>query len=216
VDEAEAQQLVGALRAGEPCAVFTAHLDAVLAWLARPDASSLEPLNAALSASGLPRERAGESAYQLLDAVVLAHDGVWPGHVLGLPEDASPERLRRRYRLMLSVYHPDRHPNRPAFATLRAERINRAYRLVRGPRVDVRARRAWERSRAARAPRHSLVHDNGASAWPPAASRGRLGTSGWGLAPGRWGCASWLQRRLVQAMIAACLVLAALVLFDLR
>ncbi len=55
--------------------------------------------------------------------------------VLGLPAHASPEQIKRRYRILVKTWHPDRFASDPAAqaeATDRLSHINRAYHLLAG------------------------------------------------------------------------------------
>ncbi len=54
-----------------------------------------------------------------------------PYRVLGLERGASQEAIKRRWRLLMQIYHPDRHPDRPEWVTERAKQINEAYALLR-------------------------------------------------------------------------------------
>ncbi|OOZ44795.1 J domain-containing protein [Solemya velum gill symbiont] len=53
--------------------------------------------------------------------------------VLGLNSDASPEQLRQRYRLMMALFHPDRHIADDSWVQACATQINNTYtRLKKG------------------------------------------------------------------------------------
>lgn len=54
--------------------------------------------------------------------------------VLGLPEDATPDTIRRQYRRLMATYHPDRTLSLPAAErrrmTARAAEISEAYAIL--------------------------------------------------------------------------------------
>jgi hypothetical protein len=55
--------------------------------------------------------------------------------VLGLPSRATPEQIKRRYRILVKMWHPDRFASDPAAqaeASDRLTHINRAYRMLSG------------------------------------------------------------------------------------
>ena len=80
--------------------------------------------------------------------------------LLGVPEDAPPDQIRRAYRALVKSWHPDRFvtcPSRQAEATVLLRRINAAYACLMAPgqwRMDrpgtvttsPRARRRVQRS----------------------------------------------------------------------
>ena len=80
-----------------------------------------------------------------------------PYRTLGIPRDATPEELKRRWRELAREHHPDRAagdlPEQERL-TGRMARINAAYDVLRDPvrraRYDASpsARRAWEQDRA--------------------------------------------------------------------
>ncbi|MBI5378929.1 MAG: J domain-containing protein, partial [Nitrospirae bacterium] len=54
-----------------------------------------------------------------------------PYRVLGLDRNASQEAIKRRWRLLMQIYHPDRYPDPPDWVAERAKQINEAYTLLR-------------------------------------------------------------------------------------
>ncbi len=52
--------------------------------------------------------------------------------ILGVPRDASPDEIKRRYRELVMKYHPDLHKNDPEAAKRMAE-INEAYEVLSNP-----------------------------------------------------------------------------------
>ncbi|MBK5964287.1 hypothetical protein CCR95_09360, partial [Thiocystis minor] len=81
----------------------------------------------AIRQAGLSRRQAAARAYELLDQWLFADSDRPSPRTLGLPPDADPTLAKQRYRRLIQVYHPDRHPTRVAWATHRTERINLAF-----------------------------------------------------------------------------------------
>ncbi len=52
--------------------------------------------------------------------------------ILGVPRDASPDEIKKRYRELVMKYHPDLHKNDPEAAKRMAE-INEAYEVLSNP-----------------------------------------------------------------------------------
>jgi hypothetical protein len=74
------------------------------------------------------------------EPATLAPDSPWV--VLGLRPGASPEDVRRRYRLLSRVWHPDRFADGPAELRAEAEimmaRLNRAHNALNGQTATAR------------------------------------------------------------------------------
>lgn len=88
-----------------------------------------------------------------------------PFEVLGLPVDASAERIRRRYRELVSRHHPDRAatgtPEQRKAAHDRMASITAAFRMVDDPDELERFRRlerARQRGSRSAEPGHDGVH----------------------------------------------------------
>jgi curved DNA-binding protein CbpA len=68
--------------------------------------------------------------------------------ILDVPRNASSEEIKRAYRQQVSRYHPDRYaqksPPEQAYASLRTQRINEAYRVL----SDFKARTAYNRGQS--------------------------------------------------------------------
>lgn len=141
--------------------VLAAHLEPVLTWLASADAAT--PIGRALSRRGIDAAQGRRRALALLETLLFG-SGDEPARVLALAPGASADVLRRRYRLLMRVYHPDVHDEDPAWLTERSERIIRAYaearrsRPVRRPArpVAMRVRHRSGRRRRARGLRFAL------------------------------------------------------------
>ncbi|WP_432050628.1 J domain-containing protein [Verrucosispora sp. NA02020] len=61
-------------------------------------------------------------------------DGQDPYLLLGVTKDSTPTQIRERYRILVQVWHPDRHQSSPenvrAEATRQMQQINAAYKLL--------------------------------------------------------------------------------------
>ena len=213
----DAARAIAACLCEDGCAApVMAHLDAVLAWLIQPERPSSRPLDEAILEAGLTREQAVERAYGLLDELLLGLPAEAPEETLGLKGETDPGVIKQRYRRLIAVYHPDRHPAHSADLNRRTERINRAYRLVM--QRDASADSEWSGGAArARSPRPSAK----ASAAPPAwTSRSddfdRRPPPGLHARPHAGALArhdaSLIQRRLIQAMVLGCAALLAILL----
>jgi hypothetical protein len=119
--------LVRALSAGRLTPALESHLDALLLWLANPGNPRATDVDQALSHANVSRRQASARAYTLLDQLLFADPERPSPRTLGLPPDADPILVKRRYRRLIQVYHPDRHPTRITWATYRTERINLAF-----------------------------------------------------------------------------------------
>ena len=194
------------------------HLDAVLAWLIQPERPSSRPLDDAIRAAGLTREQAVERAYSLFDLLLLGMPVEAPEETLGLKGETDPGVIKQRYRRLIAIYHPDRHPARSADLNRRTERINRAYRQLMQRHAG--GDEDWTGGAArARSSRPSVKASPVPPAWTaPAADLGRRPPRGSHVrplsgAPVRRD-ASLIQRRLIQAMVLGCAALLAILLLE--
>lgn len=170
-------QLARALAAGRLTPTLESHLDALLLWLSNPDNPHATEVGSALRRAGLSQRQAATRAYALLDRWLFADPDQPSPRTLGLPADADPTLAKQRYRRLIQVYHPDRHPTQVAWATHRTERINLAFDAHR------RGANGWTNRSVAAAPTagaHS-PRDSVAPAW---------------IAPTLW---SWLIQSLEMA-----------------
>ncbi|WP_296701995.1 DnaJ domain-containing protein [Thiocapsa sp. UBA6158] len=213
----DAARAVAACLCEHLCAApVMAHLDAVLAWLIQPERPSSRTLDDAILKVGLTREQAVERAYGLLDELLLAVPAEAPDETLGLKGETDPAVIKQRYRRLIAIYHPDRHPARSADLNRRTERINRAYRLLMQRHAGGDA--DWTGGGArARSFRPSVRVSPVAPAWRARAEDpGRrpspaLHARPYPSAPARRD--AWLiQRRLIQAMVLCCAALVAILL----
>ncbi|MFD2111848.1 DnaJ domain-containing protein [Thiorhodococcus fuscus] len=125
------RQIAKSLESGRPSRAIETHLDALLLWLANPDNPRAGDLDRAIGATRLDRGRAATRAYQLLDQALFPTDRHPSAATLGLPQDADQDLAKQRYRRLIQVYHPDRHPDKTAWATLHTEQLNRAFDAFR-------------------------------------------------------------------------------------
>lgn len=219
----DAARAIAACLCEDGCAApVTAHLDAVLAWLIQPARPSSRPLDEAILEAGLTREQAVERAYGLLDELLLGVPAEapeeTPEETLGLKGETDPMVIKQRYRRLIAVYHPDRHPARSADLNRRTERINRAYRLLMQRHADGDA--AWTGGGVrARSPRPSAGASPVPPAWTaPAEDSGRRPPRGLHARPYPGAPtprdASLIERRLIQTMVLGCAALLAILLLD--
>lgn len=124
------QQLAQTLNNGRLTPVLNTHLDTLLLWLSHPEHPQVAPLAQALEHTGLSRATAVRQAYSLLDQLLFSGQVQAPS-TLGLAANTPPDRAKQRYRRLIQVYHPDRHAQRPLWATQRTERINLAFNAQR-------------------------------------------------------------------------------------
>ena len=69
-----------------------------------------------------------------------------PYQVLGISHDATPEEIKKAYRMLAKKYHPDLHPNDPE-ASRRMNEINEAYDMLQHPEKYEAKRAQQERNR---------------------------------------------------------------------
>ena len=157
--ESQASAVVDALLDAPATAALTAHLDDVLAWLAQGPAAE-GAIGRELEGRSLDPRHVRSLALGRLDEFLFV-DGRGPLRALGLPSDASRDRVKLRYRLLMRVYHPDRMGDSADSFGDRAARINDAYHEYvreagrrRAPRPARPVAAAWRRSAASRASAH--------------------------------------------------------------
>ncbi|MGQ9830424.1 MAG: hypothetical protein ACUVQI_02200 [Thermochromatium sp.] len=146
-------QLAKALASGRPNLALELHLDTLLIWLNNPDHPRVAELERAIAQQRLTRDQARANAYRLLDQLLFAGDTPPTPVTLGFLAGTEATRAKQRYRRLMQVYHPDRHPERTAWATRRTEQINRAFAAFqRGETGATRrgSRKAEERPGATR------------------------------------------------------------------
>ncbi|MGH2456406.1 MAG: J domain-containing protein [Candidatus Limnocylindria bacterium] len=76
----------------------------------------------------------------------MAHHTMDPYAVLGVPRDATAQRVAQAFRRLAKQHHPDLHPD--AVTSERMRRINQAWHILSNParraRYDNRASRPWQ------------------------------------------------------------------------
>lgn len=126
-DRARIERLVRALREDMLPNLSDREIELVLGWLAGsqsgPDADGMKDL---LGAAGEDRALTSQLLQQL-DAV-LFRDGRLGLNAAGLAALRDPSLARRRFRLLLSAFHPDRMQWHADWLTPRFQAINQAYR----------------------------------------------------------------------------------------
>lgn len=125
------QEVAKSLSAGRPVPTLETHLDALLLWLSNPENPRAAELDRAIARARLSRSRGAERAYRILDALLFSASDRPSTATLGLAADVDPVLAKQRYRRLVQVYHPDRHPERTAWATHRADQLNRAFDAYR-------------------------------------------------------------------------------------
>lgn len=121
------QQVAKSLSTGRGSPAVEAHLDALLLWLSNPEHPRAADLDRAIGRRHLSRRAAARRAFQILDGLLFDGPEGAADLALGLPDDADPANIKRRYRRLVQVYHPDRHPERTNWATRRTDLLNRAF-----------------------------------------------------------------------------------------
>lgn len=112
---------------------------AFLEILNKPE-SSENQIQLANSLSAAPKEL--REAALFLVKQLLFREGADYYQVLGLVKESSSDDIRRRYRQLIALFHPDRNPEGEAWDQLYASRINEAYNtLKKGDK-----RRAYDRT----------------------------------------------------------------------
>ena len=54
-------------------------------------------------------------------------------HILGVPQNASDEQIKKAYRKLAMQYHPDRNPDKEKWANEKFKEINEAYAVLGDP-----------------------------------------------------------------------------------
>ncbi|MGY6587788.1 MAG: hypothetical protein ACXIUB_05800 [Wenzhouxiangella sp.] len=110
-------------------------LDLLLSWLGSSGQSSRASRLAALLGPPAANEQQLREIYYWLDSVLFDQDQL-DALRAGVDRQRPDKERRRRFRLLLSVFHPDRHPELSDWLTLRSQRINLAYTAYRRERSE--------------------------------------------------------------------------------
>ncbi|NEV61804.1 DnaJ domain-containing protein [Thiorhodococcus minor] len=121
------QQVAKSLSTGRDSPAIETHLDALLLWLSNPEHPRVGDLDRAIGRRHLSRQEAARRAFRILDGLLFDRPEGRVNLRLGLPDDADPAHIKGRYRRLVQVYHPDRHPERTKWATRRTDLLNRAF-----------------------------------------------------------------------------------------
>lgn len=134
-DELPVTGLIESLQNGLPRDLDEQEVAALLGWIA---SSSRNPgaqvLSDALGSSGENEALTGH-AFSLLDEAIFAGETLLTGPA-GVSEEREHDARRRRYRLLLSAFHPDRYPARADWLTSRSQVITRAYARFKTGQID--------------------------------------------------------------------------------
>jgi len=131
----DVRSLITALRQRNWLALDAGQLGLLLSWLGRSEASpELTLLEKDLGKAGSD-DALLESAFALLDALLFEADRLREG-VAGVGPDRDWDQRRRRFRLLLGVFHPDRYPDHAEWMTSRSQIITRAYGQFKAGKTD--------------------------------------------------------------------------------
>ncbi len=118
--------LISALEERNWLALDPAHLALLLGWMGRGERSEdLIRLERRIGRAG-EDDKLLETAFELLDALLFDSERLRE-QVAGVGTAQTMEQRRKRYRLLLSVFHPDRYPAKTEWLTVRSQVITRAY-----------------------------------------------------------------------------------------
>lgn len=197
-------QIAKALASGRPTLALELHLDALLVWLSNPDNPRAAELARAIERQRLARDQASASAYRLLDQQLFTGDVPPSPAALGFAPGTEAKCAKQRYRRLMQVYHPDRHPDCTAWATRRTEQINRAFAAFqRGePGMARTGARKGQGHRDAEKPSTWRLPP----AWLPTALRDPIAPV-WVWTHDRWVALTRLQQRLLNTAAIAFVLL---------
>lgn len=193
-------QIAKALASARPTLALELHLDALLVWLSNPDNPRVAELERAIGQQRLAREQASASAYRLLDQQLFAGEAPPSPVALGFLPGTEATRAKQRYRRLMQVYHPDRHPDRIAWATRRTEQINRAFAAFQ--RGEAGATRAGTRKGQGRRGTAKPSSRRLPPAWIPPVLRDSIAPA-WVWTHDRWVALTPIQQRLLSTVAIA-------------
>jgi hypothetical protein len=197
-------QIAKALATERPTLALELHLDALLVWLSNPDNPRVAELERAIGRQRLARDQAGASAYRLLDRQLFADETAPPPATLGFVPGTAATQAKQRYRRLMQVYHPDRHPERTAWATRRTEQINRAFAAFQRGETGTAhagARRGQAHREASKPSNRRLP-----PAWLPPALRDLIAPV-WVWTHDRWLALTPIQQRLSSTAAIICVLM---------
>ena len=126
MSRAEVEHLIRALDKRLPLALLDDDVAALLGWIASSTRNpGARALNEALGPASKNEAITGH-AFALLDRALFDQGRLLP-EAAGVAAKREHDARRRRYRLLLSAFHPDRYPARSAWLTERSQIITRAY-----------------------------------------------------------------------------------------
>jgi len=138
VTESALKHLVDGLRADQSLDLDDDQVSALLSWLG----GSKRDSNAQFLRSQLGDPGEDESiratAFEQLDLALFDGDRMLV-RAAGVADNRDDRERRRRFRLLLSVFHPDRFPARADWLTSRLQIVNRAYSEFKAGRLDEEA-----------------------------------------------------------------------------
>jgi hypothetical protein len=122
----ETRTLIDAISDGNHLRLVEHEIAGLLSWLAGSSSGRVaRALKQTFDSPGRDA-RATERAFRLLDHALFDHQALREDKA-GVGRDRSRDERRRRYRLLLSAFHPDRYPDRADWLTERSQIITIAY-----------------------------------------------------------------------------------------
>ena len=122
----DTKTLIDALKDGNHLRLVEHEVAGLLAWLAGSTRSRVAASIQSCFGDAGRDGQATERAFQLLDHSLFDPQGLREDRA-GVGPDRSQDERRRRYRLLLSAFHPDRYPDRASWLTERSQIITIAY-----------------------------------------------------------------------------------------
>jgi hypothetical protein len=143
-----ADNLIETLRSRHQYQLIDQDVSALLAWLSRSsNKPEAQPLIAALGEAG-DWPAMTEKAYRLLDETLFI-DGRLDARAAGVDTGRSDSERRRRFRLLLSAFHPDRQESMADWLNKRSQTLTRAYSEFKSGRSDTMPAEHSSRDRVA-------------------------------------------------------------------
>lgn len=139
-------ELVDSIFSGKISPVVTDQFDALLRWLGGRTTPDALAIDSELKRRDVDIEEAARLALVLLEKLLFENRDN-PYTVLGLSLSASEEKVEKRYKRLVSIFHPDRQYADAEWLHRCTERLNTAYdRIRRGDTGSVSARSSGVRA----------------------------------------------------------------------
>ena len=135
--ESDARSLINAMRDGEHLRLIDHEITGLLSWMAGSSRSrEARELIKAFGEAG-QHGKITARGFLLLDRA-LFKDQQLLEEIAGVGENRSADERRRRFRLLLSAFHPDRYPDRAEWLTERSQIITIAYSRFKSGKAPAR------------------------------------------------------------------------------